>query len=206
MTARAVAAHSWSPPDGSASGRPCSSVARAAGFVRTGCPSNSGRARPPGDYGASLRGSCPALSREHTEMVVGFAPGTVRLPAAVGNLTQIDSPLVRKELLGDDGRGGCSVMVGAVRQRRRRAVAASVPRLSTRDERRARSPGGAVAIAEDGETHPECPHSVAKEHSYGERASGLSQVVARGATRIVLHRAQTTAVSRSGRPVRFVRR
>ena len=39
---------------------------------------------------------------------------------------------VRKELLGEDGRGGCSVRDGAARRRRRRAVAARPLRSSAR--------------------------------------------------------------------------
>jgi hypothetical protein len=70
---------------------------------------------------------------------------TLRLHTNLSNPVPIANvaPVVRKELPGEDGRGGCSVMRGAVRQRRRRAVAARPEQES--DQARSGLPLGPLA-------------------------------------------------------------
>ncbi len=85
MTVRAVAANSLAPPDGSASGRPWSSVAKAAGFVRIRQP-DGGR---PGlhvvavwltsDGSSGKRSSLRAAARGRTGRTAS-APGEIRTP------------------------------------------------------------------------------------------------------------------------------
>ena len=79
-----------------------------------------------------LQSGSKHLRRVSGEHGCGDARGETHFVLSGHQGRHVVAACVRKELLGEDGRGGCSVMDVAVRQRRRRVVAARPLRSSAR--------------------------------------------------------------------------